>query len=118
MRGLLSLMLLAFAGSAFGAASASPVVLAVSVVLVTMAFGLSQPALNASVGNAVHLHVRGAALGVATLLFLVGGSVGSAVIGGLGGLLGPAGSLAVLAILPVLGIGVVLPEIRRTAEPA
>jgi MFS family permease len=102
--------------AALGAATVSPVILAVSAVLLTLAFGLCQPALNASVGNAVDLHVRGAALGIATLLFLVGGSVGSAVIGGLGGLLGPAGSLAALAILPVVGLGVLMPEIRRTPD--
>ena len=44
--------------------------------------------MSAAVGDAVHLDVRGVALGVATLLFLVGGSVGSAVVAGLGDLIG------------------------------
>jgi hypothetical protein len=86
-----------------------------AVVLVTVAVGLGQPALSASVSNAVHLDMRGVALGVATLLFLVGGSVGSAVVGGLGEVIGAAGSLAVLAALPVLGHVVLLPELRRTS---
>lgn len=101
--------------AALGVALVSPPVLAFTVTLVTIAFGLGQPALSASVSNAVHLDVRGVALGVATLLFLVGGSIGSAVVGGLGGLIGTAASLAVLAALPVLGLGVLLPELRRTA---
>jgi predicted MFS family arabinose efflux permease len=104
--------------AALGVALVSPEILAFAVTLVTVAFGVGQPALSASVGNAVRLDVRGVALGVATLLFLVGGSVGSAVVGGLGDLIGAAGSLAVLAALPVLGLGVLLPELRRAPEPA
>ena len=51
--------------------------------------------------------VRGVALGVATLVFLVGGGVGSAVIGGLAGSLGMDGALLLLALLPVLGLGAI-----------
>ena len=47
-----------------------------AVVLVTLAFGLGQPALMAAVGDAVPADVRGVALGIATLVFLVGGGVG------------------------------------------
>lgn len=104
--------------AALGVALVSPVLLGGTVILVTIAFGLGQPALSASVGDAVHLDVRGVALGVATLLFLVGGSIGSAVVGGLGGVIGADGSLLVLAALPVLGLGVLLPELRRVAQPA
>ena len=104
--------------AALGVALVSPVLLGGTVILVTVAFGLGQPALSASVGDAVHLDVRGVALGVATLLFLVGGSIGSAVVGGLGGVIGADGSLLVLAALPVLGLGVLLPELRRVAQPA
>jgi MFS family permease len=85
---------------------------------VTVAFGLGQPALSASVGEAVHEDVRGVALGIATLLFLVGGSVGSAVVGGLGDVIGIDASLALLAVLPVLGLGALRPELRRTAREA
>ena len=55
---------------------------------------LGQPALSAAVGDAVEPDVRGVALGVSTLLFLVGGSVGSAVVAGLSGVLGLGGALA------------------------
>ena len=117
---------LAFAGvtasvalliAALGVAVVSPVVLALAVILVTVAFGVGQPALSAAAGDAVEQDVRGVALGVATLLFLVGGSVGSAAVAGLGALLGSAGSLAALAVLPVLGLVVLWPEVRRGRAP-
>ena len=68
----------------------------------------------ATVGDAVHVDVRGVALGIATLLFLVGGSVGSAAVAGLGEVIGIPGSLAVLALLPLAGLVVLVPELRRT----
>ncbi|NHC24251.1 MFS transporter [Nocardioides sp. IC4_145] len=101
--------------AAIGTAAVSSVVLGVSVVLVTMAFGLGQPALTASVGDAVELDVRGVALGVATLLFLVGGSVGSAVVGGIGDAIGAPGALGILAVLPLIGLVALIPELKRFA---
>ena len=92
--------------------------LVVAIVLTTVAFGLGQPTLGATVGEAVDSDVRGVALGIATLLFLVGGSVGSAVVAGLGDVIGIPGSLGVLAVLPLLGIAVLSPELRRVPEPA
>ncbi len=103
--------------AALGTWLVSPVVLVVAVALVTVAFGLGQPALMAAVGESVALDVRGVALGVATLLFLVGGSVGSAVVGGLGEVAGIPASLAVLAVLPLLGLVALVPELRRVREP-
>jgi MFS family permease len=87
--------------AALGAALVSTVVLGVAVVLVTVAFGVGQPSMGAAVADAVPAEVRGVALGVGTLVFLVGGSLGSAVVGGLGPVMGIAGSLAVLAAFPV-----------------
>jgi MFS family permease len=89
--------------AAAGAALGSAVLLVGAVVLVTFAFGLGQPALMAAVGGAVPADVRGVALGIATLVFLVGGGVGSAVVGGIGEVLGIDGSLLLLALLPLLG---------------
>jgi MFS family permease len=103
-------MLVAAAGTAWVA----PVPLVVAVVLTTVSFGVGQPALMATVGDAVHIDVRGVALGIATLLFLVGGSIGSAVVAGLGEVIGIPGSLAALALLPFLGLLALLPELRRT----
>jgi MFS family permease len=102
--------------ASIGTATLTPVVLSLAVILVTVAFGLGQPAMTAAVGDAVHLDVRGVALGVATLLFLVGGSVGSAVVAGLGDVIGVPASVAVLAILPVLGLVALTPELRRARE--
>lgn len=90
-------------------------VLVVGIMLVTFAFGLGQPALSAVVGDAVPPEVRGVALGVATLLFLIGGSVGSAVIAGVSGPLGMPGALLVLAALPLLGLVVLAPTLRPVA---
>ena len=89
--------------AAVGAAVGSPVVLVSGVVLLTFAFGLGQPALMAAVGGAVPEDVRGVALGIATLVFLVGGGVGSAVVGGFAEVIGVPLSLLVLALLPLGG---------------
>jgi hypothetical protein len=63
-------------------------------------------------GGAVPADVRGVALGIATLVFLVGGGLGSAVVGGIGELLGIDLSLLVLALLPVLGALALVPTLR------
>jgi MFS family permease len=98
--------------AAVGAAMGSAPVLVSAVVLVTLAFGLGQPALMAAVGGAVPADVRGVALGIATLVFLVGGGVGSAVVGGVGEVVGVDRSLLVLALLPVLGSLALVSTIR------
>jgi MFS family permease len=103
-------MLVAAAGTAW----TLPAPIVVAVVLTTVAFGLGQPALMATVGDAVHIDVRGVALGVATLLFLVGGSVGSAVVAGLGEVVGIPASIAALGLLPFLGLVALAPALRRT----
>ncbi|MDN5895015.1 MAG: MFS transporter, partial [Nocardioides sp.] len=92
-------------------------VLLVAVMLATVCFGLGQPALSAAVGDAVHIDVRGVALGIATLMFLVGGSVGSAVVGGLGDVIGIDWSLVCLALLPLVGLTALLPMLRRRSVP-
>lgn len=95
-----------------GAHWTSAPILVVAIILVTFAFGLGQPALSAVVGDAVHQEVRGVALGVSTLLFLIGGSVGSAVVAGISGPLGMPAALLVLAVLPLLGLLVLAPTLR------
>jgi hypothetical protein len=52
------------------------------------------------------------ALGIATLVFLVGGGVGSAVVGGIGEAVGLDRSLLLLALLPVLGSLALVTTIR------
>lgn len=104
--------------AALGALLVWPALLGVAVVLVTGAFGLGQPSLSAAVADAVAVDVRGVALGVATLFFLVGGSVGSAMVGGLGQSFGVPAALALLAILPLLGLATLAPQLRRTPAAA
>lgn len=91
--------------AALGGAASSPLLLALSVAGVTAAFGVGQPAMVASVGAAVPADRRGVALGVATLVFLLGAGVGAALVGGLAGVVGLPGAFLLLAVLPVLGVG-------------
>jgi MFS family permease len=107
----------ALAISAAGASTGSAVLLVSAVVAVTLAFGLGQPALMAAVGDAVPADVRGVAVGVATLFFLVGGGVGSAVVGGLSDVLSMSGALLLLAVLPLLGLVALAPQLRRAVGP-
>ena len=104
--------------SALGAALVAPALLAVAVIFVTIAFGMGQPSLSAAVADEVEPEVRGVALGVATLVFLVGGSVGSAMVGGLGHVIDLPGALLVLAVLPVVGVVALLPDVRRGPQRA
>ncbi len=100
--------------ASLGTALVSGPLLMLAIMLTTIAFGLGQPTLGAMVGDAVESDVRGVALGIATLLFLVGGSVGSAEVAGLGDVVGVPASLGLLALLPLLGIVVLVPVVRRS----
>jgi MFS family permease len=100
--------------AALGAAWVSAVLLVAAVVGVTFAFGLGQPALMEAVGDAVTDDVRGVALGIATLFFLVGGGIGSAVVGGLGDVFGISWALLGLTVLPLLGLVSLVPALRRS----
>jgi MFS family permease len=104
----------ALAVAAWGAGADSVLLLVVAVVIVTGAFGLGQPALGAAVGRAVTPEVRGVALGVATLVFLVGAGIGSAVVGGLGEVMGIAHALLLLALFPLAGVVSMLDHTRRS----
>ncbi len=97
--------------SALGAYTTSAVLLVAAVVAVTFAFGLGQPALMEAVGDAVTEDVRGVALGIATLFFLVGGGIGSAVVGGLGDPLGVDVALLLLTLLPLAGLLLLVPRL-------
>lgn len=84
------------------AAARLPVLLAAAVAVVSAAFSLGQPALIRIVSVAVPAADRGVALGVATLLFLLGGGVGTATIAGIGAIAGSSTALLVLAACPAL----------------
>jgi predicted MFS family arabinose efflux permease len=104
--------------AALGAAIGAPALLVVAVASLTAAFGIGQPAMILGVSGAVDSEQRGVALGIASLLFLAGGGVGAAVVGGLGGILGLSGSLSVLALLPVAGTLVMVRQLRAAAVGA
>jgi hypothetical protein len=48
---------------------------------------------------------RGVAIGVATLVFLIGASVGSALVAGLADIVGVPAAFLVLIALPLAGVG-------------
>lgn len=76
-------------------------------------YALAQPSLVGSVAAAVPGEVRGAALGLFTLVFFTGSGLGSAVVGGLGDLLTLPGALALAAIAPAVAVVVL-----ATAKPS
>lgn len=99
---------LALVLAGLGGATASPALLATAVALVTLAFGVGQPAMISAVGAAVPAGQRGVAIGVATLVFLTGASVGAALVAGLADVIGVPAAFAVLIVLPVAGVGALL----------
>ena len=104
--------------AAAGTFAQAPVLLALAVMLVSAAFGVGQPAMISSVGAAVPAGQRGVALGIATLVFLTGASVGAALVGGLAGMIGVSGALCVLVALPLAGLTwLLLGGPDRVAEP-
>lgn len=88
--------------AAVGAARVQPVVLVAATLLLMMSFGLGQPAMTALVADSVPVHTRGGALGLLTLVFLLGGSLGAAAVGGLGDAIGFPRALLILATLPAV----------------
>lgn len=107
--------ILALLLAAFGGVAESPVLLALAVATVTAAFGVGQPAMVASVGAAAPAERRGVALGIATLVFLVGASVGAALVGGLAGIVGVPGAFLALVLLPLAGVATLLLGGRATS---
>jgi hypothetical protein len=61
-----------------------------------------------AVGAAVPADRRGVALGVATLVFLTGASIGAALVGGLVEVIGLPGAFGLLVLLPAAGLVVQL----------
>jgi len=83
-----------------------PVLLMVAMALVYCGFTLGQPAMSAAVAETVPRTMEGVAIGLATLVFFVGGGLGAAV-SGLGGVVGVPWSLVLLALLPLTAAVVV-----------
>ncbi len=97
---------------ALGAAGA-PVLLMVAMALVYAGFTLGQPAMSAAVAEVVPEGTEGVALGMATLVFFLGGGLGAAVAG-LGSVLGHPWSLVLLSLLPLTAAVVSRAPGRRT----
>lgn len=102
--------------AALGSALRTPVPLVLAGVLLTLTFGVAQPALMAAVSFAVDPQRRGVAVGIAMLMFFVGASVGAATVGGLADLIDLSAIFVVLAVLPVAGLVTLLLG-GRTARP-
>jgi MFS family permease len=79
-------------------------------------FGAAQAVLVDRVSDITPPAMLGAALGVFNLVVFVGGSLGTALVGGLSGVVGLPPSLAVMALLPVVAI-VVLRRAGAAAAP-
>lgn len=90
-----------------------PALLMLAMALVYAGFTLGQPAMAAAVEEAVPQGTQGVALGLATLVFFVGGGLGAAVAG-LGSVVGAPWSLVLLALLPLGALAVS----RGGARPA
>jgi MFS family permease len=108
------LALVALGVATIGALVVSPALLALAVGLVVVGYGIGQPAMTAAVTNAVPVDLRGAALGVGSLVFMVGASVGSAAVGGIGDAIGIPAALVAVALLPVLGLVVLRSLLERS----
>lgn len=87
-------------------ATGLPVLLMVAMALVYSGFTLGQPAMAAAVAEVVPRSMEGVSIGLATLVFFVGGGLGAAVAG-LGPVLGAPWSLVLLALLPLTATVVV-----------
>ncbi len=109
---------LAAAGTLLCAAfPGAPLPAVAGVAAITAGYGLAQPALLGAVAGATDPALRGIALGVFTLLFLVGGAVGSALVGGTAEVLGLPAGLAAVAALPAAGAVVILTGRARADRP-
>ena len=97
--------LAALAGLLVGAlAPASTVAIVLGLAGAAVGFGAAQAVLVDHVSVATPPATLGAALGVFNLVVFLGGSVGTALVGGLSGVVGLPAALAVLALLPVVAV--------------
>lgn len=94
-----------------------PALLAFALVLVSIAFGIGQPALISTVDGAVPAAERGVAIGIATRIFLVGASIGAALVGGPAEVAGVSVAFCVLVSLPIAGLILLLLSPRPTPAP-
>jgi MFS family permease len=98
------------------AAGEWPVPLVLAVAAAVCAFSTGQVILMAAIPQLVTPAHRGIAAGAFQLIFITGGSFGSAAIGGLTGTLGYRPAIAVLTVLPLLGMVAAYLADRHTAS--
>jgi MFS family permease len=98
-----------------GAGSAHWLLL-VAMTLVYKAFGVGQPAMSAAIAESVSAELDGVALGIATLVFLVGAASGSAVAS-LSVVMGDRIMLLVLASLAAMGVAATYRSEPTPGEP-
>lgn len=97
-----------------GAVLSSAPLLIAAATLVALAFAHGQPAMLTQVNSSTTHDLRGIALGFATLIFLTGGAIGSALVGGLGDLLPSWAVLLTITALPTAAAAVLA---RSQASP-
>lgn len=112
MTGVTGALLLA----ALGVTTATPGPLVLATLALMLSFGLGQPAMTALVADSVPTRVRGGALGLLTLVFLMGGGLGAGAVGGLGEQIGLDLAIVALAALPLTAAVAFAPSLRRPPE--
>lgn len=70
--------------------------------LLTFSLVIGHPAMAARANSSAPSNMRGSAIGIASFLFMLGGSLGTAITAGLSGLIALPWALVVLAALPAL----------------
>ena len=98
--------------AALGVRTATAVPLVLATLALMLSFGLGQPAMTTLVADAVPTRVRGGALGLLTLVFLMGGGLGAGAVGGLGEQIGLDLAVVVLAALPLTAAAAFVPSLR------
>ena len=106
----ISALLIAFYGSHY----VHPYVMAVSIYMVTLGFGMAQPAMVNRINQVVTEDVRGIALGIAIMTIFVTGSIAAAVIGGFSDVLGIDYTLLSLLVVPIFVLCLIWPTKNRT----
>lgn len=107
----ISALLTAFYGSHF----VHPYIMALSIYMVTLGFGMAQPAMVTRINQVVAPEVRGMALGIAIMTIFVTGSVAAAAIGGFSDAIGMDYTLLSLLVIPFFVLWLIWPTKSRPA---
>ncbi|MFF1483301.1 MFS transporter [Streptomyces sp. NPDC058319] len=123
LRLVTALTVLSAAGLLLAAlAGRQPVALVIAVAACVSGFSAGQVALMAAVPHLVDSSVHGVAAGVFQLVFITGGSLGSAAVGGMVGAMSLSTAIGVLAVVPLVGmvaaVASALMVKRQTSAPA